>query len=120
VNSYNLSSQTTLGDVATHIEEVYSPDGAYLVVSLDLPAIQALQMASIVTAESVAEAIRRDPRLKFKVLYASTHRLALSVGCQCSKKTATTSMCECWTTRPPSSSGRRQVLPLQQSLFTCS
>ena len=53
---------TRLGDIAEFIEEVYGPDGCYLSVQLDLPAIQALQLEMDIYA--VQRAITKAPKLK--------------------------------------------------------
>ena len=55
--------RTSLGDVAEYIAEVVTEGRAYLEIKLDLGAIAALQLSSV-TAESVAAAIRRAPRLR--------------------------------------------------------
>ncbi len=56
--------KTELGDVAAYIKEVYSPQGCYLSVKLDLQAISALKLE--VTIESVRDALVKTARLKVK------------------------------------------------------
>ena len=56
--------KTTLGEVASYIEEVFSPQHCHLTVRLDLDAIAALQLH--ITADSVVQAILRTKRLKLK------------------------------------------------------
>lgn len=56
--------KTELGDVAEYISEVYSPQGCYLSIKLDLKAISALQLE--VTIDTIKESILRAPKLKIK------------------------------------------------------
>jgi len=56
--------KTELGDVAEYISEVYSPQGCYLSIKLDLKAISALQLE--VTIDTIKESIIRTARLKIK------------------------------------------------------
>lgn len=56
--------KTELGDVAEYIKEVYSAQGCYLSVKLDLSAIKALKLE--VTVETVRESILKTSRLKIK------------------------------------------------------
>lgn len=56
--------KTELGDVAEYISEVYSPQGCYLSIKLDLKAISALQLE--VTIDTIKESIIRTPKLKIK------------------------------------------------------
>lgn len=53
-----------MGDVAEYISEVYSPQGCYLSIKLDLKAIAALQLE--VTIDTIKESIVKTPRLKIK------------------------------------------------------
>ena len=57
--------KTTLGDVASHIREVFTSSSAMLEVKLDLPAILRLQLSDV-TAESVAASIRKSSKLRLK------------------------------------------------------
>lgn len=61
--------KTELGDVAEYIKEVYSPQGCYLSVKLDLQAIKALKLE--VTVESVRDSILKTSRLKVKEKHIS-------------------------------------------------
>ena len=63
--------KTELGDVAEYIKEVYSPQGCYLSVKLDLQAIKALKLE--VTVEGVRNAILRSSRLKVKEKHITIH-----------------------------------------------
>ena len=56
--------KTELGDVAEYISEVYSPQGCYLSIKLDLKAISALQLE--VTIDTIKESIIRTSKLKVK------------------------------------------------------
>ena len=56
--------KTELGDVAEYISEVYSPQGCYLSIKLDLKAISALQLE--VTIDTIKESITRTSKLKVK------------------------------------------------------
>ena len=56
--------KTELGDVAEYISEVYSPQGCYLSIKLDLKAISALQLE--VTIDTIKESILKTPKLKIK------------------------------------------------------
>ena len=56
--------KTELGDVAEYISEVYSPQGCYLSIKLDLKAISALQLE--VTIDTIKESIIRTAKLKVK------------------------------------------------------
>lgn len=56
--------RTELGDVAEYIKEVYTADGCYLSVKLDLEAIKALQLE--VDVNSIARSILKTPKLKVK------------------------------------------------------
>lgn len=64
--------KTELGDVAEYIKEVYSPQGCYLSVKLDLQAIKALKLE--VTVEGVRNAILRSSRLKVKEKHITIHQ----------------------------------------------
>lgn len=57
--------KTALGDVASHIREVYAARTAVLEVKLDLAAIARLQLTDV-SAESVANSIRKAPKLRLK------------------------------------------------------
>jgi DNA-directed RNA polymerase III subunit RPC1 len=56
--------KTELGDIAEYIKEVYSPNGCYLTVKLDMKAINALKLE--VDIESVRTAIIKTSKLKVK------------------------------------------------------
>ena len=56
--------KTELGDVAEYIKEVYTPEGCYLSIKLDLAAINALKLE--VDIASIAESILKTPKLKVK------------------------------------------------------
>ena len=56
--------KTELGDVAEYISEVYSPQGCYLSIKLDLKAISALQLE--VTIDTIKESIIKTSKLKVK------------------------------------------------------
>lgn len=56
--------KTELGDVAEYIKEVYSPQGCYLSLKIDLAAIKALQLE--VNIESIRQSILRTGKLKVK------------------------------------------------------
>ena len=56
--------KTELGDVAEYIKEVYTPEGCYLSIKLDLKAINALKLE--VDIASIADSILKTPKLKVK------------------------------------------------------
>ena len=56
--------KTELGDIAEYIKEVYSPEGCYLSVKLDLNAISALKLE--VTIETIRDSITKTSKLKIK------------------------------------------------------
>ncbi len=56
--------KTELGDVAEYIKEVYSPQGCYLSLKIDIAAIEALQLE--VTIESIRDSILKTGKLKVK------------------------------------------------------
>ena len=56
--------KTELGDIAEYIKEVYSPQGCYLSIKIDLEAIKALQLE--VTIESIRHSILKTGKLKVK------------------------------------------------------
>lgn len=56
--------KTELGDIAEYIKEVYSPQGCYLSIKIDLEAIKALQLE--VTIESIRQSILKTGKLKVK------------------------------------------------------
>ena len=57
--------KTSLGDVASHIRELYASHSAVLEVKLDLAAIARLQLTDV-SAASVANSIRKAPKLRLK------------------------------------------------------
>ncbi len=61
--------KTELGDVAEYIKEVYSPQGCYLSVKLDLNAISALKLE--VTIETIRDSIIKTSKLKVKERHIS-------------------------------------------------
>lgn len=61
--------KTELGDVAEYIKEVYSPNGCYLSVKLDLQAISALKIE--VTTDTIKESIIKTSKLKIKEKHVS-------------------------------------------------
>ena len=56
--------KTELGDIAEYVKEVYTSEGCYLSIKLDLQAISALKLE--VTVESVRQSILKTPKLKVK------------------------------------------------------
>ena len=58
--------KTELGDVAEYIKEVYTPQGCYLSIKIDLKAIKALQLAPDVDIRSIRASILETPKLKIK------------------------------------------------------
>ena len=56
--------KTELGDVAEYIKEVYSPQGCYLSLKIDLQAIEALQLE--VSLDSIIQSILKTGKLKVK------------------------------------------------------
>jgi len=56
--------KTELGDVAEYIKEVYTPQGCYLSVKIDLEAIKALKLE--VNIDSIKNSILKAPKLKIK------------------------------------------------------
>ena len=56
--------KTELGDVAEYIKEVYSPQGCYLSLKIDIAASEALQLE--VTIESIKDSILKTGKLKVK------------------------------------------------------
>ena len=56
--------KTELGDIAEYVKEVYTAEGCYLSIKLDLQAISALKLE--VTVESVCQSILKTPKLKVK------------------------------------------------------
>ena len=56
--------KTELGDIAEYIKEVYSPEGCYLSIKIDMAAINALQLE--VTVESIKQSILKTAKLKVK------------------------------------------------------
>ena len=56
--------KTELGDVAEYIKEVYSPQGCYLSIKIDLAAIDSLQLE--VTIDSIRLSILKTSKLKVK------------------------------------------------------
>jgi DNA-directed RNA polymerase III subunit RPC1 len=61
--------KTELGDIAEYIKEVYSPNGCYLSVKLDLQAISALKIE--VTTDTIRESIIKTSKLKIKEKHVS-------------------------------------------------
>ena len=61
--------KTELGDVAEYIKEVYTPQGCYLSVKIDLKAIAALQLD--VSVESICASILKAPKLRIKERHLS-------------------------------------------------
>jgi DNA-directed RNA polymerase III subunit RPC1 len=56
--------KTELGDIAEYIKEVYTPQGCYLSVKIDLAAIKALQLE--VTTSTIRNSILKTKKLKVK------------------------------------------------------
>ena len=56
--------KTELGDIAEYIKEVYTPQGCYLSIKIDLLAIQALHLE--ISIEQIAQSILKTPRLMIK------------------------------------------------------
>lgn len=56
--------KTELGDVAEYIKEVYSPQGCYLSIKIDLAAIDSLQLE--VTIDTIKDSILKTSKLKVK------------------------------------------------------
>ena len=56
--------KTELGDIAEYVKEVYTAQGCYLSIKLDLQAISALKLE--VTVDSVRHSILKTPKLKVK------------------------------------------------------
>jgi DNA-directed RNA polymerase III subunit RPC1 len=78
VNEQNLISarivkgrieKTELGDVAEYIKEVYTAQGCYLSIKLDLEAIKSLQLE--VTVDTIKHSILKAPKLKVKEQHIS-------------------------------------------------
>jgi len=62
--------KTELGGVAEYIKEVYTPDGCYLSIKLDLKAIKDLNLE--VSVDSIKQSILRTPKLKVKEHHVKT------------------------------------------------
>ena len=76
---------TTLGEIATYLEEVYLPDDCFLLIRLDLARIHLLKLE--VTPETVADAIVAAPKLKVRYPDIKIHSDAmLSVSASGSNK----------------------------------
>jgi len=58
------TEKTLLGEVAEHVEEIFSANECYIAIKLDRAAIDALQL--VVTADTVVQAILGDKTLKLK------------------------------------------------------
>ena len=56
--------KTELGDIAEYVKEVYTPQGCYLSIKIDLAAITALHLE--VTIDQIMQSILKTPRLKIK------------------------------------------------------
>ena len=56
--------KTELGDIAEYIKEVYTPQGCYLSVKIDLAAVNALQLD--VNTATIRMSILKTPKLKVK------------------------------------------------------
>jgi DNA-directed RNA polymerase III subunit RPC1 len=56
--------KTELGDIAEYIKEVYTPQGCYLSIKIDLDAINALKLE--VDIETICQSILKTPKLKVK------------------------------------------------------
>jgi hypothetical protein len=54
--------KTTLGDVAMYMEEVYEPNETYILIRIDLEAINRLQLET--NLHQIAHAIKTAPKLK--------------------------------------------------------
>jgi DNA-directed RNA polymerase III subunit RPC1 len=63
--------KTELGDIAEYIKEVYSPQGCYLSIKLDMQAIIALKLE--VTIDTIKESICKTSKLKVKDKHISLY-----------------------------------------------
>ena len=63
--------KTELGDIAEYIKEVYSPQGCYLSIKLDMQAIIALKLE--VTIDTIKVSICRTSKLKVKEKHVSLY-----------------------------------------------
>ncbi|KAI9305749.1 hypothetical protein BJ944DRAFT_161146 [Cunninghamella echinulata] len=64
--------KTTLGDVAMYMEEVYEPNEAYILIRIDLDAINKLQLET--NLYSIANAVETAPKLKMGQLDVQTSK----------------------------------------------